>query len=367
MLIHAVDDRAGYMRLGPVIAEVERRGEFSQLVVDLCAPASRVGGDELDEIGFPRPARAVAPGRGSHAARIARMLEGFERVLEEERPALVLLAGDLDATLACALAAAKRRVPVARLQAGLRSGDWGADDEMNRVLIDRVGDALFTASPEAADNLRREGITDGRTHYVGNTLVDWLRRAEPAARRRSVRRTLDLAEHEYVLVSLHRPATVEDRDHAGRLFDALVGLADAAPVVLAVPARTAAVLEAAGRAGRALPPDLHRIRHIGLLDYLSLAGDAGAILTDAGAVQETASALGVPCYTLRTTIEHPVTLTHGTNTLLGEDPPDLAPVAAARRPPTPCAIPLWDGHAGERVADVLAANFALRRGVGVGR
>jgi UDP-N-acetylglucosamine 2-epimerase (non-hydrolysing) len=103
-----------------------------------------------------------------------------------------------------------------------------------------------------------------------------------------------------------------------------------------------------------------------MLDYLSLAGDAGAILTDAGAVQETASALGVPCYTLRTTIEHPVTLTHGTNTLLGEDPPDLAPVAAARRPPTPCAIPLWDGHAGERVADVLAANFALRRGVGVG-
>jgi UDP-N-acetylglucosamine 2-epimerase (non-hydrolysing) len=364
-VVHAVGTRSGYPRIAPVIAELDRMAAFRQLIVDLCPAGGRVRHEALDEIGVPQPSRTVTPGRGTPGGRLAHMLSAFERVLLRERAALVVLVGDVDATLACALAATRLHIPVARVEAGLRDGDWSSDQEANRVLTDRLGDALFTDSPEAEDNLRREGITDGRTHYVGNTIVDWLQRWQPAARRRNLRGGLGLGEHEYVLVALHEPATVGP-GRAPRLAEALVALAERAPVVLPLRARSAGALSAAGLGAGRAPVGLHRLGPLGFLDFLSVAGDAGAIVTDSGHVQEEASALGVPCFTLAATTERRVTLTHGTNVLLGDDP-ELTAVAAARHPPTPCAIPLWDGHAGERVAELLVANFALRKGMHHGR
>jgi UDP-N-acetylglucosamine 2-epimerase (non-hydrolysing) len=295
------------------------------------------------------------------------MLAALERILLDERPSLVVLAGDFDATLAAALAAAKLGVPVAHLEAGLRSWDWASGEEINRVLTDRLSDVLFLQSPEAEDNLRAEGIPDGRTHYVGSTMVDWLRRCAPAARRRAAWRRLGLAPHEYVLVVLHRRATVDGPERTARLAEALKRLARRAPVVVGLVPRTAAELAATGVTGSRSTAALRCVGPLGFIDFVSMATAAGAIVTDSGSVQEEASALGVPCFTLRDTTERAVTLTHGTNTLLGDDPAELAEVSPSRRPPTPCAIPGWDGHASERVAAVLEANFALRGGRRLGR
>jgi UDP-N-acetylglucosamine 2-epimerase (non-hydrolysing) len=362
VLIHAVGERSSFVRVEPIVAAVRQRGEFRQHVVDLCPPDSRPDAEALDEVGFPRPTHHIAPGAGGHGERTARMLAAFEQVLLEVRPSAIVLAGDFDGTLAAALAAAKLGVPVAHLESGLRDRDWGSGEEINRVLIDRLSDLLFVNSAEAEENLHDEGIADGRTHYVGNTMVDWLRRCQPAARTRAAWARLDLDRGNYVLAALQKRATVDDPDRAARLIEGLVRLGRRAPVVLPLPRRTEAVLRAAGLADRCSAPGLHCVGPLGFLDFLSMAGGAGAIVTDSGSVQEEASALGVPCFTLRDTTERRVTLTHGTNVLLGEDPAALAEVDPSRRPPTSCAIPRWDGHAAERVADVLGANFALRRG-----
>lgn len=351
-VVHAVGARSSFVRVGPVIAELQRRRVFRQVVVDLCPPDTRPSPEALDEIGFPQPDRVIAPGEGGRGERTARMLAAFERALLDERPALVMLAGDFDATLACALAAAKLRIPVAHIEAGLRDWDWGSPAEINRVLTDQLSDALFCHGAAAADNLRAEGVADGRIHQVGSTVVDWLRGASAAARRSAVRQALGVAAHEYVLVALHKRATVDGPGRAARLSEGLSRLGEHAALLLPSPTRTTEAL-----AG--LPASVRRLGPLSFCDFVALAGEAGAIVTDSGSVQEEASALGVPCYTLRATTERQVTLTHGTNTLL-DDPADLAFVRPSGRPPTPCAIPMWDGHAGARVAEALIANFALR-------
>jgi UDP-N-acetylglucosamine 2-epimerase (non-hydrolysing) len=300
----------------------------------------------------------ISPGGGGRGERTARMLTGFERTLLDERPGLVVLAGDFDATLACALAAAKLGIPVAHVEAGLRDWDWGSPAEINRVLTDQLSDALFCHGLAAADNLRSEGVGEGRIHLVGSTVVDWLRSATATARRSEMRKALGLAAHAYVLVALHKRATVDGPGRAARLSEGLVRLGEHAPLLVPSPGRTSDALSE-------LPLSARRLGPLGFRDFMALAGEAGAIVTDSGSVQEEASAMGVPCYTLRATTERQVTLTHGTNTLV-DDPADLAFVRPSHHPPTPCVIPMWDGHASARVADALIANFALRSGTGTG-
>lgn len=351
-IVHAVGARSSLVRVGPVIAELHRRRVFRQVVVDLCPPDTRPSPDALDDIGFPQPDHVIAPGGGGRGERTARMLAAFERVLLDERPALVLLSGDVDATLACALAAAKLGIPVAHVEAGLRDWDWGSPEEINRVLTDQLGDALFCHGAAAAANLRREGVTSGRIHLVGSTVVDWLREAPAAAQRSKVRRALGLAAHDYVLVALHKRATVDGPGRAARLSEALAHLAGR--VALLMPGSARATAELAELPGAVRPP-----APLGVCAFMALAAEAGAIVTDSGSVQEEASALGVACYTLRPATERLVTLTHGTNVLL-DDPADLVHVRLTRPARVPCAIPLWDGHAAARIADALIANFALR-------
>ncbi|HXV57097.1 MAG TPA: UDP-N-acetylglucosamine 2-epimerase (non-hydrolyzing) [Gaiellaceae bacterium] len=362
-VVFAVGARPNFVKMAPVIEAARRRGLFRRLVVHTGQHYDeRLSAEIIDDLGFPQPDRFLGIGSGSHGEQTGFTLVAFERVLLEERPDLVVVSGDVNATLACALAAAKLGVPVAHVESGLRSGDWTMPEEQNRVLTDRLSDFLFTHSPEAEENLVAEGNDPSRIHYVGNTMIDTLRRLERTARAREVWRGLGGDEGAYALVTLHRPSNVDREDRLRRVVDALADLAGRTRVLFPVHPRTRARLAAGDGLERLERAGVACLEPLGYLDFLSLQCGAGAIVTDSGGVQEEASALGVPCYTLRASTERPVTISLGTNTLIGDDPAAISEVPAPSRAGAPRAIPLWDGKAGERVVDVLAA--ALGAGAG---
>jgi UDP-N-acetylglucosamine 2-epimerase (non-hydrolysing) len=359
-VVHAVGARPNFVKMAPVMQALAGRPRFEQRIVHTGQHYDAVLSDEiLADLDFPAPTDFLGVGSGSHGEQTAGVLESFERILLADRPDLIVVSGDVNSTLACALAAAKLGVPIAHVESGLRSRDWSMPEEINRVLTDRLSDFLFTHSPEAIDNLVREGIDPGRMHAVGNTMIDSLRRLEPAARRRTRWEDLGLAEHEYVLVTLHRPANVDEARRLAAVAGALAELAGRAPVVFPIHPRTLRRLEEEGLLRVLESAGVHCLEPTGYVEFLSLELGAGAIVTDSGGVQEEAAAFGVRCYTLRSTTERPITVTHGTNVVLGEDVGALTTVEPTRRPPVPCVIPLWDGGAGERSADVLAENFAF--------
>jgi UDP-N-acetylglucosamine 2-epimerase (non-hydrolysing) len=358
LVLHVIGARPNFVKMAPLIDALSRRGVDRQLVVHTGQHYDRKMSDEiLEDLGFPPPDRSLGVGSGTHGEQTGKVLMAFEEILLERLPALVVVAGDVNSTLACALAASKLGVPVAHLEAGLRSGDWTMPEEINRVLTDRLSDVLLTHSPEAETNLEAESIDVSRVRYVGNTMIDSLRRFEAKARERTVWRAHDVDEGEYVLVTLHRPSNVDDPRRLSEIVSALIAVGRQSPILFPVHPRTRARLCDSGLLGRLDAAGVRCVDPVGYLDFLSLQAGAGAIVTDSGGVQEEAAALGIDCYTLRANTERPVTISHGTNTLLGDRPSALLSVRPSGRPPTPCAIPLWDGHAGERAADALIAEF----------
>jgi UDP-N-acetylglucosamine 2-epimerase (non-hydrolysing) len=359
-IIHVVGARPNFVKMAPVITALGRRDVFRQVVVHTGQHYdSRMSDEVLADLDFPEVDVFLGVGSGTHGAQTAKVLSAFEAVLMDVEPDVVLVAGDVNSTLACALAASKLGIAIAHLESGLRSLDWSMPEEINRVLTDRLADVLFTHSPEATDNLEAEGIDRGRIYYVGNTMIDSLRRCERQARELKAWESVGMAERSYVLVTLHRPSNVDDPERLERIVDSLVSLAGHAPVVFPIHPRTRARLTDDGGLSRLETAGVACIEPAAYLEFLSLQSGAGAIVTDSGGIQEEASALGISCYTFRPNTERPVTLTHGTNLLLGEDPAEITEVRPASHPPTPSAIPLWDGHAGERVADALVANYAM--------
>ncbi|MDP9134229.1 MAG: UDP-N-acetylglucosamine 2-epimerase (non-hydrolyzing) [Actinomycetota bacterium] len=355
-IVHVVGARPNFVKMAPVIEAMARR-DAEQFVVHTGQHYDQRMSDEmLSDLQFPEPDLFLGIGSGTHGAQTARALAEFEQVLIDRRPELVVVAGDVNSTLACALAAVKLGIRVAHVESGLRSGDWTMPEEVNRVLTDRLSDLLFTHSPEAEGHLLAEGLAADRIHSVGNTMIDSLRKFEGPARERAKWRELDLDETDYVLITLHRPSNVDDPAHLNRLVDELAVLARRAASIFPIHPRTRAQLESTGRLQELEAAGLRCVEPLGYLDFLSLEMGAGAVLTDSGGVQEETSALGVRCYTLRPNTERPVTITQGTNVLLGDDPARIAEVEPSRHPATPCLIPLWDGHAGDRIADLLVAG-----------
>src|SRR5262249_52883153 len=289
------------------------------------------------------------------AEQTARTMERLEPVLHDEAPDLVIVPGDVNSTLAAALTAAKMEIPVAHVESGLRSFDRTMPEELNRIVADQLSQLLFLHSDEAVDNLRAEGIADQRMHFVGNTMIDTLVALEGRFRELGAAARLGVEPGAFVLVTLHRPALV-DGPLLGETMDRLRELAAEMPVVFPVHPRTRKMMEA--EAGEEAA-GLLRSEPLGYLDFLSLMADAGAVLTDSGGIQEETTFLGVPCFTLRANTERPVTVRAGTNTLLGLDPAAIAKIPAAlaargtERPEPP---PLWDGHAAERIADVVLGD-----------
>lgn len=361
VVAHVLTGRADAVRLAPVVAALASDRAFRQVVVHAGAPEDlALVASVEDDLGLPAAAHVVRAAAGSAAELTATTLTGFDEVLRRVRPDLVVLSGDTNPTLACALAAAKRGVAVAHLESGLRSLDWTTPEEINRVVIDRLADTLLAHGRDAAANLLAEGVPEGRVHAVGSTAIDALRAADASARARAAWTAHGVELRAYVLATLHRPATVGDPGRLAAAAAALARLHERHPVVFPLHPRTRDVLARSGGLDQLRAAGVRCTPPLGHVEFLSLQLGAGAIVTDSGAVQEEASALGVPCHTLRALTERPVTLVHGTNVLLGDDPASIAGVRVTHAPRVPCAVPLWDGHAAARVADVLVTHYALR-------
>jgi UDP-N-acetylglucosamine 2-epimerase (non-hydrolysing) len=353
-ILHVVGARPNFVKMAPVIEALSRRPGVRDVLVHTGQHYDhRMSADVLGDLGVREPDHFLGVGSGSHGEQTAKALAAVEALLVQERPDLVVVAGDVNSTLAGALAASKLGIAIAHLESGLRSFDWGMPEEVNRVLTDRLSDLLLTTSPEAEDNLAREGIDTGRVRFVGNTMIDSLRRFEEAARARDAARAFGVDAGEYVLVTLHRPSNVDAPDQLAAIVVELAAVAGRHPVVFPVHPRTRARLDASGGLATLEAAGVRCVDPVGYLDFLSLELDAGAIVTDSGGIQEEAAALGVPCFTLRANTERPITVTHGSNVLLGESPEALRRVTFRPGERASGTIPLWDGRAGERVADAV--------------
>jgi UDP-N-acetylglucosamine 2-epimerase (non-hydrolysing) len=280
--------------------------------------------------------------------------------LEAERPDLLVVPGDVNSTMAATLVADKLGIPVAHLEAGLRSFDRTMPEEINRVVTDDLSELLFIHSDEATENLRAEGISDSRIQFVGNTMIDSLVAVEERFRRLDVAATLGVRRGDYLLVTLHRPALV-DGPLLVAVLERLGELARDLPVVFPVHPRTRKMMESWGFES---PPGVVLTEPVSYLEFLSLQVDAKGVLTDSGGVQEETTYLGVPCFTLRDNTERPVTVRVGTNTLLGLEPAridEILPLLGTSNANS-SVPPLWDGHAAERVADVICGEALAERG-----
>ena len=354
-----VGARPNFMKAAPVVAAL-RRLDVPVLLVHTGQHYDYAMSDVfLDELGLPRPDVFLAVGSGTHAEQTARALAGIEAVLIERRPALVVVSGDVNSTLAGGLAAAKLQIPVGHLEAGLRSFDPTMPEEHNRRLTDHLSAILLVHSQSAVDNLLHEGLPERRIHFVGNTMIDTVLEHVDAARTRRPWTRWELTPHGFALVTLHRPALVDDPALLESTLRALTRLGADRPVVFPVHPRTWSRIAATGLAGERGATNVHLTEPLGYLDFLGLEAEAEFVLTDSGGVQEETSALGVRCFTLRDTTERPVTVELGTNIVLGSRPERIDEIAQLLATPVPAKpIPLWDGRAGSRAAAVLA-DFLL--------
>jgi UDP-N-acetylglucosamine 2-epimerase (non-hydrolysing) len=353
-ILYVVGTRPNFVKTAPVIAAMRSRlPEGRHAIVHTGQHYDRLMSEVfLEELGVPAPDHMLEVGSGSHAQQTARTMERLEPVIEVEKPDLVVVPGDVNSTLAAVLTAVKMGVPVAHVESGLRSFDLSMPEEINRIVADRFGSHLFLHSEEAIGNLRAEGIGQERMHFVGNTMIDTLVALEERIAAAGTAARLDLSPGSYLLVTLHRPALV-DGPLLAETVAQLAHLAQDMPVVFPVHPRTRKMM---GELDLEIPAGLTLIEPLGYLDFLSLLTDARAVLTDSGGIQEETTYLGVPCFTLRANTERPVTVELGTNTLLGLDPTAIAeiPATLAARPTAPPQPPpLWDGHAAERIADIL--------------
>jgi len=360
-VINVVGARPNFMKVAPVVEAMRRRAaEFAPLVVHTGQHYdARMSGDFFRDLGLPEPDVHLGVGSGSHAQQTAAVMQLFEPVVLEEKPDWVVVVGDVNSTLACALVCAKLRVPVAHVEAGLRSRDRTMPEEVNRVLTDQIADLLLTPSADADRNLLAEGISAERIRLVGNVMIDSLLKHLALAGRSKVREELNVVGRDYAVVTLHRPSNVDDPATLSRIVSALAKISERLPVVFPAHPRTRRMLAEFGLLGSFEGGGrLRLVEPLGYLDFLRLYSGAALVLTDSGGIQEETTALGVPCLTLRENTERPVTVEVGTNKVVGRDPARIVREAesalALRRDGAPPRVPpLWDGHAADRILDAL--------------
>jgi len=345
--------RPNYMKVKPVMDALEERGAEVVLVHTGQHYDAAMNDVFFSDLGIRPPDRYLQVGSGSHASQTGKVMAAFEPLVGELGPDVVVVVGDVNSTLGCALVTAKSGALLAHVEAGLRSRDWSMPEEINRIVTDRVSDYLFAPSADAVSNLRAEGYRDDQVHLVGNVMVDTLLANLDRARGSGVLPRFGLEPGGYALVTLHRPANVDDPGALAALLSALGELAHTCPVVLPAHPRAAGQLRSHG-----IPPQVQVIPPAGYLDFVALQASARLVLTDSGGVQEEATVLGVPCLTLRDNTERPITLTEGTNQLVGRDPERIVKTALSvlESPPPRRSPALWDGRAGQRIAEVLISG-----------
>lgn len=354
--------RPNFMKVAPILHALQARSAAGgplrwRLVHTGQHYDPRMSGEFFAQLGIPAPDVNLEVGSGTQAEQTAGIMVGYERLLMQQRSACCLVVGDVTSTMACAITAQKLHVPVAHVEAGIRSGDWTMPEEINRLATDAVSNWFFTTSEHANANLRRAGVEEARIFFVGNTMIDTLLANMQRLRPPAFVEALGLQAGRYFVTTLHRPANVDDAAAFARLLQAIARGARGLPVVFPVHPRTAKTL----RALPDLPPNLHLVEPQPYLEFNWLVRHAYAVITDSGGITEETTVMGVPCLTLRDNTERPETVEIGTNALVGTDPEKLAPALErlfAGQWKQGQVPPLWDGRTGERIVATLERLLA---------
>jgi UDP-N-acetylglucosamine 2-epimerase (non-hydrolysing) len=367
--MNIVGARPNMMKVAPLISEMKRHGDIDPVLVHTGQHYDyEMSQVFFDQLRMPEPTYNLEVGSGTHHAQTAAIILRFGELVVIDRPDMVLVAGDVNSTIACAMVAAKERIPVAHVEAGLRSFDRNMPEEINRLLTDAISDLLFTTEESANFNLSNEGIPERKVHFVGNLMIDSLVSALDLARTSPLRRELDLPRGGYVVFTLHRPSNVDDDRQLGLTLDAILKIAERIPVLFPCHPRTARRITSVGIRGLKTWPGgpitgngLYQMAPASYLDFLGLVEQSAFVLTDSGGIQEETTYLGIPCLTYRESTERPVTVKHGTNRLIGSNPDRLlreALLLLDRKAPNCCGgvvvpPPLWDGNAARRIVKIL--------------
>ncbi len=356
-LLAVVGHRPNFMKIAPLLWELQGRSGISTRLVHTGQHYDeRMSQLFFDQLRIPKPDFNLQVGSASHAAQTATIMQRFEPVVIEQRPDAVIVVGDVNSTLACALTAVKLGVPVAHIEAGLRSFDRTMPEEINRIMTDSISEWLFVSEPSGLENLQHEGVAAERIHFVGNMMIDTLLACRKQSEQSTILAQLKLQEDKYAVLTLHRPASVDDSTVFLGLLEAIERLQREIPIVFPVHPRTRNALKESNRT----MPNLLLTEPLGYLDFLKLLSHAHVVLTDSGGIQEETTMLGIPCLTLRTSTERPATIEQGTNQLVGLCPEKiveagLATIAAKNKQ---SRVPeRWDGHAAQRVVDILAKSL----------
>ena len=354
-VLNVVGARPNFMKIAPIVAEIGRRDEVEQVLVHTGQHYDEAMSDAFfNDLGIPRPDVNLEVGSGTHAEQTARVMLAIEPVLAEHRPDWVVVVGDVNSTIAATLVAVKLGIKVAHVEAGLRSRDRAMPEEINRLATDAIADLLLTPSRDADANLLAEGHAPEKVVFVGNVMIDSLFAQRERARASRVLDDLGLEPGAYAALTLHRPSNVDDAATLGRIFGALERIAERLPIVFAVHPRTRARMREFG-----LEPSsrIRLVDPLGYLDFLKLYSESRLVLTDSGGIQEETTALGIPCLTLRENTERPITVSEGTNRVVGTDPERI--VSAAEeildgRVTFEGRVPeFWDGRTAARIVDSL--------------
>lgn len=357
-VLHVVGARPNFMKVAPVVAAL---GQYTTVAQRIVHTGQHYDANMSDifftQLGLPKPDINLEVGSGSHAVQTAQIMIKFEEVVLAEQPDWVLVYGDINSTVAAALVAAKLHIPVAHVEAGLRSGDRTMPEEINRLVTDQIADLLLTPSADGDENLRREGIADPKIHCVGNVMIDTLVRLLPVAEKLNMLEELAVPAHGYGLITLHRPSNVDEPAMLQKLMETLLTISRDLPLVFPIHPRTRQRLEQL-----ALPLNQAQIiltKPLGYLEFLALQRQAKVIITDSGGIQEESTYLGIPCLTVRENTERPITVTVGTNLLVGQDMQRLCTETQrilAGKAKQGAIPPRWDGQAGQRIAQILVAQ-----------
>jgi UDP-N-acetylglucosamine 2-epimerase (non-hydrolysing) len=377
-VLSVVGARPNFMKMAPVLKQLLESSHFESRLVHTGQHYDKAMSDVFfRDLGMPEPEFNLGVGSGSHARQTAEIMKGFEEVCESVKPDLVVVAGDVNSTMACALTAAKMLIPVAHLEAGLRSYDRTMPEEINRIVTDSISEILFTTEPSGNENLRREGIAQGKIHFVGNTMIDSLVRCRELLEQSPPDTPLvrSAAGGAYFVVTIHRPSNVDDSRQLHRVLRILESASDHAPVLFVAHPRTAARLEKLETKARVVHMNgngtglsrgmIHLVPPLSYMQFLYLVMNSTAVLTDSGGIQEETSFLGIPCLTLRENTERPVTVERGTNVLVGLDKEKAESLLCdiAKGCWKDSSIPeLWDGRAAERVVEVLSGRAGKNGG-----
>jgi UDP-N-acetylglucosamine 2-epimerase (non-hydrolysing) len=372
-VFNVVGARPNMMKMAPVVAEMRRHAILQPVLVHTGQHYDfRMSQVFLEQLNLGEPDHNLNVGSGTHHHQTAQILVKFGELVTAERPAMIVVAGDVNSTMACALVGAKEMIPVAHVEAGLRSFDRGMPEEINRIVADALADLLFTTEQSGTDNLIREGVPRQRVVFTGNAMIDSLVAALETARRSPILKQLGLEPRKFTLLTLHRPSNVDRPENLIAVLKAIVEIAQELPVIFPIHPRTQARItglqvsgihtwESGAQVGEhgvwLVPPAAY-------LDFLCLMDSSAMVMTDSGGIQEETTYLGVPCLTYRDNTERPVTVEHGTNRLVGANPAALILTAKQilrdKQPPRSTPPPLWDGHAAERIVAAVLAFLEQR-------